>query len=202
MEEEKLRILEMLGSGEITAEEAAQLLTALEQAESEALQTRTEEAGWSGSPSLSPVEQAETRWARFWIYPLMAGGIVLVAGALIMGLVYSIRAAPGWRVCGWLPMILGLGVMLIAWWTRSATWLHLRISEGEGNGHKVAFSFPLPLTLAAWGLRLAQPFVPQLKDTGVDDLIIALRQGKSRNEPLFIDVQDDEKGEKVQIYIG
>jgi len=198
MEEERLRILEMVGAGEITAEQASELLAALNTAEAQELQT--EEAGSAMSPNLPPAELRENRWARFWIYPLMAGGVVLILGALIMGLVYSTGAARGWRVCGWLPMILGLGVMLIAWWTRSATWLHLRVSEEDG--HNVAFSFPLPLTLAAWVLRLAQPFVPQLKDTGVDDLIIALRQGKSRNEPLFIDVEDDEKGERVEIYIG
>jgi MFS family permease len=191
MEEERLRILEMLGAGDITPEQAAELLGALD---------TSEEAAGAGPPSLPPAELRENRWARFWIYPLMVGGIVLILGALIMGLVYSTDAARGWRVCGWLPMILGLGVMLIAWWTRSATWLHLRVREEDGQ--KVAFSFPLPLTLAAWVLRLAQPFVPQLKDTGVDDLIIALRQGKSRNEPLFINVEDDEKGESVEIYIG
>jgi len=191
MEEERLRILEMVGAGDITPEQAAELLAALD--------TPAETAS-AGPPSLPPAELRENRWARFWVYPLMAGGIVLILGALIMALVYSTDAARGWRVCGWLPMILGLGVMLIAWWTRSATWLHLRVREEDGR--KVAFSFPLPLTLAAWVLRLAQPFVPQLKDTGVDDLIIALRQGKSRNEPLFVNVEDDEKGESVEIYIG
>ena len=191
MEEERLRILEMVGAGDITPEQAAELLAALD---------TPEEAAAAGPPSLPPADLRENRWARFWIYPLMAGGIVLILGAFIMALVYSTSAAPGWRVCGWLPMILGLGVMLIAWWTRSATWLHLRVREEDGR--KVAFSFPLPLTLAAWVLRLAQPFVPQLKDTGVDDLIIALRQGKSRNEPLLINVEDDEKGESVEIYIG
>lgn len=195
MEDEKLRILEMLGAGEITADQAAQLLAALEEPEAEAFEG-------TDSPSLSPADQMQSRWARFWVYPLMAGGIVLVVGALIMGLVYSTDTARGWLVCGWLPMILGLVVILIAWWTRSATWLHLRISEGKSKGHKVAFSFPLPLTLAAWALRVAQPFVPQLKDWAVDDLIIALRQGKSGNQPLFIDVQDDKDGERVQIYIG
>ncbi|MFN2291038.1 MAG: SHOCT-like domain-containing protein [Anaerolineae bacterium] len=191
MEEERLRILEMVGAGDITPEQAAELLAALD---------TPAEAASASPPSLPPAELRESRWARFWVYPLMAGGTVLILGALIMALVYSTDAARGWRVCGWLPMILGLGVMLIAWWTRSATWLHLRVREEDGQ--KVAFSFPLPLTLAAWVLRLAQPFVPQLKDTGVDDLIIALRQGKSRNEPLFINVEDDEKGESVEIYIG
>jgi hypothetical protein len=194
LEEERLRILEMVSAGEIDAEEAAVLLAALPGPEAE------EEVEVIPSPAVPAEELTANRWARFWIYPLMAGGVVLVIGALIMGLVYGTGAAPGWRVCGWLPMILGLGVMLIAWWTRSATWLHLRVREGDGQ--KVAFSFPLPLTLAAWVLRLAQPFVPQLKDTGVDDLIIALRQSKSQDEPLFINVDDDEKGESVEIYIG
>jgi hypothetical protein len=103
-------------------------------------------------------------------------------------------------VCGWLPMILGVVVIVLAGWSRRAKWLHLRISEGEQQ--KIAFSFPLPLTLAAWALRIARPFVPQLEETGVDELIIALRDGTTGDEPFFIDVQDEEEGERVRVYIG
>ncbi len=66
----------------------------------------------------------------------------------------------------------------------------------------MAFSFPVPLAFAAWGIRVAEPFVPQLKDTGVDDLIVALRDSTSEGEPFYIDVQDDEEGERVEVYIG
>jgi hypothetical protein len=97
-------------------------------------------------------------------------------------------------------MLLGLLIMLLAWWSRSARWLHLRISE-EGR-RRIALSFPHPLSLAAWVLRLAQPFVPQLTETGVDDLPIALRDADIDDEALFIDVQDEEDGEHVQVYIG
>jgi hypothetical protein len=193
MEEERLHILKMVEAGQIGAEEAIRLLAALEVAEPEVV----EEAEISAQDR-DP--RPEDRWARFWIYPLLAGGAVLIVGSLITGLVYAADAARGWLVCGWLPMILGLVVMLLAWWTRRAKWLHLRVSEGSGR--KIAFSFPLPLSLAAWGLRIAQPFVPQLKETGVDDLIIALRDNATRDEPLFIDVQDGEDGERVQLYIG
>jgi hypothetical protein len=78
--------------------------------------------------------------------------------------------------------------------------MHLRISE-QGR-RKMAFSFPVPLGLAAWAIRIAQPFVPQLRDTGVDEVILAVRDSASRGEPLFIDVQDDEDGERVELYIG
>jgi hypothetical protein len=203
MEQERLRILEMVREGEINPEQAATLLAALGEAEAgPAVPVEVEvEEPPAAAPPLPP-EIAASRWARFWIYPMMAGGAVLIVGALIMALVYTADAARGWLVCGWLPMIVGLLVTLAAIWSRRATWLHLRISEGEGGRQKVAFSFPVPLGLAAWGIRIAQPFVPQLQETGVDEVIAALRDGLKRNEPLFIDVQDEEDGERVQIYIG
>jgi hypothetical protein len=191
--EERLEILKMLESGQVDAEEAATLLAALDESSAQ----RPAEAT---APALVPEERQMNRWARFWIYPMMAGGVVLILGALVMGLVYASDVARGWSICGWLPMLLGLGIVVLAIWTRRATWMHLRISE-EGR-QKIAFSFPLPLGLAAWAVRIAQPFVPQLRETGVDDLIIALRDSASQGEPLFIDVQDEEDGERVQIYIG
>jgi len=195
MEEERLQILHMLEVGQIDADEASALLAALDAAEPETVE---EEVVLTSEPG--PAPRPGEQWARFWVYPLMAGGVVLIVGALVMGLVYSADAARGWLVCGWLPMILGFVVILLAWWSRNARWLHLRISEG--GKRKIAFSFPLPLGLAAWGLRIAQPFVPQLRETGVDDLTIALRDNLSNDEPLFIDVKDDEQGERVQVYIG
>ena len=193
MQEERLSILKMVQEGQITAAEAAGLLEAL------------------AEPALAPVEvvpgaagepDPAARWGRYWLYPLLAGGGLLIAGALVMGLLNVASAAPGWLICGWTPMIVGLLVAILAWWSRSGTWLHLRIHEGKGSRRKLAISFPLPLTLAAWALRVAQPFVPQLRDTGVDELVLALRHSTAEGQPLVVDVEDDESGEHVEIYIG
>jgi hypothetical protein len=197
MEEERLQILKMVESGQIQAEEAVMLLAALERSGSN--------AGDSAPPDVlpqrhGPGQDGESRWARFWIYPMMAGAGVLILGAFLLAWLYASEAAKGWLVCGWLPVLLGVAVVLLALWTRRTTWMHLRISE-EGK-RKLAFSFPLPLGLAAWAVRIAQPFVPQLQQTGVDDLILALRASASRGEPIAIDVQDDERGERVEVYIG
>ncbi len=192
MEEERLQILRMVEAGQIGVEQAEELLAVLE------------DRGVESQPEVSAEaparELAGAQWARFWIYPLLAGGGLLILGALVLGLVYALAAASGWRVCGWLPMIAGLLVMLLALWSRRAKWLHVRFSKR--GGRRRALSFPLSLTLAAWGVRLARPYVPQLKDTVVDDLIIALRDSTARGEPLFIDVQDGEEGERIQLYVG
>jgi len=225
MGEEQLQILKMLEDGQIGAEEAAELLAALrpegeEERAFAALRhtaphcttvrmTDDEGREREGLERAQPVvdkpasapdwEGPPARWSRFWIYPALVGGGLLILGAVVLGLLYAASAAPGWRVCGWLPMILGLIVAILAWWSRTARWLHLRVKEeGERN---IAFSFPLPLTLTALVIRIIRPYVPQLKETGVDEMILALRD-TNQDEPFFLDVQDDEDGEHVQVYIG
>lgn len=198
MESERLEILKMLEEGQIDAQEAAALLAAL--GESQAAEDAAEAPAEGLPPDREPPEPMETRWAKFWIYPMMAGGAILLLGALVVGLVSLAGGAWGWLLCGWPLLLLGLLIFVLALWSRSATWMHLRISE-QGR-RKMAFSFPVPLGLAAWAVRIAQPFVPQLQDTGVDEVILAVRDSASRGEPLFIDVQDDEDGERVELYIG
>ena len=193
MDNERRKILDMLGAGQIDAQEAADLLVALG-----TTRAKTPEE----APALAAV-QAEPpgrSWARFWIFPAIAGAMILVLGMLFTFLIYATSAGLGWLFCGWPLALLGLGVLLLALWSRQATWMHIRVSEGEGQNFRLGF--PVPLTLAAWVLRIIQPFVPQLKDTGVDDMLIALRDSASSDEPLFIDVQDDTDGERVQITLG
>ena len=182
----------MLENGQISTDEAAALLASM--------------AGGTEAPAEDSPGAAEhtprpgDTWARFWIYPFLAGVALLSLGLMVMVPIYASDAARGWLVCGWLPLLAGTAVVLLAWWARRATWLHIRVQEAGKT--KVALSLPLPLTLAAWVLRVAQPFVPQLGETGVDDLIIALRDSSASDTPLSIDVQDDEAGERVQLYFG
>lgn len=198
MESERLEILKMVEMGQIDAKDAALLLSALK--ESQPVEEADGTLAEAPSPVREPPEPMETRWARFWIYPLMAGGVMLLFGALVVALVSLTGGAWGWLLCGWPLLLLGLLVFGLALWSRSATWMHLRISEG--GKRKMALSFPVPLGLAAWALRIAQPFVPQLRDTGVDEVILAVRDSASKGEPLYIDVQDDEDGERVELYLG
>lgn len=197
MSDEQLEILKMVEAGQITAEEAALLLASLD---APALEAPAQEPGREiPSPAAAPFPEGN-RWSEFWRYPFVAGAAVLALGITVLILLSLSGAAAGWLVCGWVPILLGALVVAGAWWSKNARWLHLRISEpGE---RKIAISFPLPLTLSAWVLRIAQPFVPQLKDTGVDDLILALRDSAHSKDPLYIDVQDEEEGEHVEVYFG
>jgi hypothetical protein len=198
MSEERRKILDMVGSGQISPEEGAALLKLVPGSdEGETAQAEQDQ------PSPVPERQvgAERELARpFWMYPLGAGLVMLLVGSTVVLGMHQQQRANAWTwLCGWIPLFVGLSVVTLAAWARTAHWIHLRVRD---HGEHIALSVPLPLGLAAVAVRVARPFVPKLRDTGVDEAILALRDGLEGNEDITIDVQDDEEGESVQILFG
>ncbi len=196
MDQDREKVLKMVEAGQISAEQALQLLEALDQAD------RSDQAGTEGHHTL-PTDLPDSR--GWWLVPVAVGAVVMAVGAPLMALGLTGKAAIFWAICcGWMPFLAGLFILTVGVWSRSARWFHLRIRNAESGRNSFALSLPLPLTLTAWVLRLLRPFVPQLKDTGVDEAVLALRDGMSGegDEPLIIDVQDDDDGEQILIFLG
>ncbi|MEK7328173.1 MAG: hypothetical protein AAB217_23260, partial [Chloroflexota bacterium] len=118
--------------------------------------------------------------------------------------VLKVAGVSFWLVLASPPFVLGVVIMALAWASRTAKWLHIRIKTGEKSDgpRRISISFPLPIGPAAWLLRMVSPFIPKLRDTGVDELITALSETTSPEAPLFVDVNEGEGGERVQVYIG
>jgi hypothetical protein len=197
MNDERMTILKRIETGEIKAEEAVRLINELGQAptsqpEPESVEPEPEPE----KPAPPPVPKG---LAQFWIYPLFAGVGVIVLGAILLYAVYAARAGWGWAVCGWPLFALGVIVTAVAWWLRTARWIHVRVT---GKEH-VAISIPIPLRLTAWVLKIARPFVPKLRDTGVDEVIMGMADTLGKDgQPIYVDVDDEDEGEHVQVYIG
>lgn len=197
MSEDRVQVLKMVEAGQISAEEALKLLDALDKADqAEELETESEPEN----------PHADLRdFSGWWLYPTAAGAVVMAIGAPLLALGITGGAAIFWAIfCGWIPFLAGLIILTLGIWSRGAHWLHVRIKNARSGKRNIALSFPLPLTFSAWVLRIARPYVPQLDNTAVDEAILALRDGmrKGDDQPILIDVQDDEDGEQVMIYIG
>lgn len=215
MTNERMQILDMVEQGLISASDGARLLQAIREqsAESEPGEGFT---GTSGEPIPEVIETSPAgsspdpeltasmeRWKRWWMIPLWVGVGIIVVSSLLMAWAYQAGGFSFWFACAWLPFLLGLGSVMLAWSSRTARWLHLRVQQQPGEWPRtIAFSFPLPLRLAAWFLRVFGRFIPQLKDTGIDELILALGSATGPASPLLVDVDEGENGERVQIYIG
>jgi len=195
---EAQQILQMLQEGKITADEASELLAAL--------QPGNPPPGLGegrGGGTLLPDLERFRRLSQIPFY--VALGVLVLSGwglyAIYRHAEYRVTAGLVWML---IFFILVVGATAIAFWMRMAPWLHVRIQEGDG-GKRIAISLPLPLALAGWGMNLARRFVKDEAVTYLDtaaELLKAMKGslGTSRADPIAIDVDDD--GGRVQVYIG
>lgn len=155
------------------------------------------------SPQIGAFDPNLARWRRYWMIPLWIGVGITVLGGLLLFWAYQAGGFSFWFGCAWLPFILGLAVMVMAVASRTARWLHLRVHQKPGERPQtIALSFPLPLRLTAWLIRNFGHHIPQLKNTGIDEMILALGKHTSSETPFYVEVDEGEDGEKVQVYIG
>jgi len=155
---------------------------------------------WSESSELPPDVE---KWRRWWIVLLWIGvGITVIGGSLM----YASLQASGigfWFLCAGLVFTLGLLTIILAWQARSAPWLHIRIQQRPGHSpERIALSFPLPIRMTAWFFRTFRYRIPGLENTSIDEVILALENSATSENPLYISVNDEEDGENIQIFIG
>ena len=144
------------------------------------------------------------KWRRWWTIPLWIGvGITIIGGVLMYAAMQTAGASSFWFACAWLPFLLGTAVIVLAWSSRYARWIHIRVRQSPGERPQTfALSFPIPIRLTAWVLRHFGHYIPNMDQTGLDELILALGDKTSPQTPFYVEVDEGEDGEKVEIYIG
>lgn len=181
MERQKnsMEILQRLEEGEIDAEQALRLMDA--QDEYDTPQTQIPEKKW---------------WA-WWLVPFSLG----MAGAAVG---YGLSQLGGaWWICAGPLLVIGSVVMVLAILTSQSPWVHVRVYTGQDSWpRRIAISLPLPLRITARLLRWFSPHIEGLDSTIVDDVIIALEGNISSDEPIIIEVDEGESGERVEVFLG
>jgi hypothetical protein len=222
--EERQRILQMIATGKITADEGTLLLNALSgnpqpdrpmppdqlQADQAALTDGVEEPTFeqAQAPALEgevidpppPIDAPMPDTRHWWQVPFWIGLAVLIAGAFIVAGALTSNAVCFVLLCGLPLLFAGLIMIIVAWFARNGPWVHIRVKNDRPGEHNVNFSVPLDLGVVA--VRVAEPFVPQMRNTGVDDVIVSLKDSVQKDRPVIIDVNDDEDGEHVQVIVG
>jgi hypothetical protein len=203
---ERMQILQMIEEGRISAAEGLRLLDALKGPAEAAPPPAPEGTGSAHQAERAAPDPGLERWRRWWVAPMAVGsGIVLISALLMYG-AYQNGGFGFWFACATTPFLLGVLLIALAGFSQSARWIHIRVQRGDrdkGDGPRnIALSFPLPIRLTAWVLRTFGHFIPNLERTAADELILALGEHTSSATPLYVDVNNGEGGEKVQVYIG
>ena len=132
--------------------------------------------------------------------PAWIGISLILLGAWWMSTSYQNAGGVNfWFFCAWVPMLIGLLLMGLAWGSRSGPWIHVRV---RGPKERVAVSIPAPLGLTGWVLNNFGHHIPHLERTSVDEIISALEQSHKANAPLYVQVDEGDDGERVEVFIG
>jgi hypothetical protein len=176
-----MNILQQLEDGAIDADQALQMID--------------EEADDEVAPATSMME--ERQWWAWWLVPFSLGLAGAAAG-------YGLSQLGGaWWICAGPLLVVGTLVMVISILTSQSPWVHVRVYTGQDSWpRRIAISLPLPLKFTAQLLRWFSPRIKGLDRTMVDELIIALEGNLSSKEPIIIEVDEGESGERVEVFLG
>jgi hypothetical protein len=199
--EERKKILQMVEEGKISAEEAAKLMRALDDDSVEAGSGSGFEGGETSAPEF---EEVKARALRFAMIPLWAGVIIAVLSAWGIFAVQQNAGLNFWFFCLLFPLMLGVLLIALGAGGQSSKWLYVNVDrrrahEGPKN---ITLGFPLPLGLTAWFLRNFGHTIHGMRNTNVDEIIQVLDATGKSDGPFIVNVNDDEDGEHVQVYIG
>ena len=206
---ERSKILKMIEDGKITPEEGLRLMQVLGD---DPVEDVKEEAPTPVTPPIDvkPVSEpdpdiaATVEKARsLWMIPLWIGVFITVFGGWVMYQNIHPSAISAWFYCLGLPILtLGILIILLGAASRTARWLFVSIKQKPGEfPQRIKIGFPLPLHLTSWILRNFGHMIEieGLRNVPVDQLIDAVARS---DEPLVVNVDEGEDGEKVQVFIG
>lgn len=187
--QERQQVLQMIQDGQINADQGADLLAALNEADNTA----------ESEVETTSVADAPPNFNNLWLIPMGVGVTILIIGGLMLSSAYQ---AGGWFlfVCGWPLFAIGLLVVIAAWFARTGPWVHVRITHDNKDRRDIKIS--LPLNPAIFILKIIRPFVPRFKNTAIDELLMSMKDNVNRDQPLVVDVNEAEDGERIQVVIG
>jgi hypothetical protein len=203
--EEQRRILKMVEDGTISAEQAITLIRALEQgaAEEEMEIVEAAPAPSSERTEAPEFEEVKERARRFAMIPLWIGVAFTV---LFAGLMYSAIQNSGfgfWFYCLTFPFLFGVLLIAISAGGMNSRWLFVDVHQkpGEKPG-RITLGFPAPLGLAAWFMQTFGQHMHGMARDKVNGIVEMIKATGASKEPLIVNAQDDEDGERVMVYIG
>lgn len=203
--DEQKQILKMVEEGKISADEAMKLIKALEETpaeeEIEVIETMAgSDQGRSASPGF---EEVKARARRFAMVPVWIGVAFTVLGAYWMYALVQNANYGFWFFFAWFPLLLGILLVAISAGGMNSRWLYVNVDQEKGEWPQhITLGFPIPLGIIGWFLRNFGHYMRGMDRTNVDEVLTALSLAKNLDEPLIVNVDEGDNGERVQVYIG
>lgn len=192
MSDEREKILAMVEEGAISAEEANELLEAIEK---------------------SPVEQSDSpidfSWPEMpargesWRRPFNLALLGSIVGSMLL---LSTRKATGFwgfvhKFILWPLTLTAVLMALITFFTKDSPWLHVRVQSKDNPEFKISLPFPAEALQKALSVaRSRAPNVDVQEKIDAAAEILTEMDTNDLKDPLVIDISDE--GDSVQVYLN
>lgn len=198
---DRIKVLERLRNGEISADEAEKLLSELgspsiiepdQDDDRLIIAPRGEDAGMTHDETLP-------KFDNLWQWITGFGAAVFLLFGLLVTSITGLFAV----LCFGPFVLAGFGIAALGLWSRSSHWIHVRVREKDGDN--ISISLPLPLGFAGWIMRVVQPMVKMragdvdLSRLDIASLVAAMGEELSAENPIMVAVDDDD--DQVLVYI-
>jgi len=200
--DEQKQVLKMVENGILSAEEAIHLIKALELPDQEGTEIIETTPAFEKERKEPEFEEVKARARRFAAIPLLAGILVTVFSSYWLFRLVQSSNYGFWFAFAWLPLLLGVLMITLAAGGLNVRWLYVNVDQEQGEWPRhFTFGLPLPLGLAAWALRNFGHYIRGMEHVRVEE-ILSLLELTTLQEPLIVNVDEGEHGERVQVYIG
>jgi hypothetical protein len=209
--DERSKILKMIQEEKISAEEGLRLMQVLdEQPDHSGLGQETAESTSPAPDVIDPppfsqdpgIKKTMDKARSLWMIPFWIGVAITTLGSWIMFRnMLPTAGFNGLFYCLGLPiLILGVLIIMLGWSSRTSRWIFVSVDQGSGEfPRRIRLGFPLPLGLASWFFRNFGNSINGIKNVPIDQMIDALHE---TSDPLVVNVDDGDDGDKVQVFIG
>lgn len=155
----------------------------------------------SDAAEFENVRKQALRWA---LIPIWVGIGVIILSAWGMYAVAQNAGYNFWFFCLSVPLFLGIATLAFAAAAKKARWLYVNVDRSQAQDwpRKITIALPLPLGWVGWFLKNFGSRIDGLKQTNVDEILTAISMTQAVNEPLIVNVDESENGERVQVFIG
>jgi hypothetical protein len=198
-DENKLEILRKVENGTLTIEEGSDLIGMLEKANTEPQQS-------APMPHMDPIEKHEASgcWKAAWSMILVAGAILAGFSAYWLYQGYMHRGLSWSFWLSWIPMLIGIALMIFGWALMESPWMHVRVhSNEEKKRFTFVFSMPVPFNIARWVMeRFGKYMSDEVKSQEILNVLDEAESSIKKGEPFQVQVDGDKDGSKVDIFIN
>lgn len=198
-DENKLEILRKVENGTLSIEEGAELIGMLENTQNEPQQS-------TPVPPMEPIEKHEASgcWKAAWSMFLVGGAILAGFSAYWIFQGYSNHGFRWGFWLSWIPMAIGIGLMIFGWALMESPWMHVRVrSNDKGKKFNFVFSMPIPFNMVRWVMEKFGQYMPE--EVNSKEVLEALDQAEAsikNGEPFQVQVNDDKEGSNVDIFMN